>query len=185
MSSGKLAQGNGAAFEELIAWQNQRYKAQGIAIIEKQATEFIPIRQGGKIVTAKVDKKATVDYMGRMRKKPIAIEAKHTNNDRISLLAVEDHQAEFLEQWTKDGEGLGYVLVSFGMCEFYMIPWNVWSECRRRWKTKVATRAVPFKTPDFEFLYSGKGSLHKDELKSSWRVNCNGKNGLPFLEAIK
>ena len=79
------------------------------------------------------------------------------------------------------GGGMGYVLVSFRMCEFFMIPWPIWSICRREWKARKGAKAGSLPLGDFH--YNGMASFHKDELTEIWRVNCNGQNGLPFLEA--
>lgn len=178
-------QSNGDAFEELIRWQNQRYLAKGEAVILKQATEFIPLRNNrGRICGAKVENKATVDFIGRVGTMPIALEAKHTASDRISLLAVEDHQSEFMNQWMKDSDEdcFGFVLVSFKLEEFYMVPWGDWSECRRAWKGKSGSKAEPMHTKTTGWEYNGMGSIHKKDMHPTWKVKCNGQNGLPYLE---
>lgn len=176
---------NGDAFEQLIRWQNERYKAKGIAVIEKQPTEFIPLRNPrGGIYGVKVENKATVDFIGRYYCEPIAIEAKTTEDNRIRLLEVENHQATFMDQWTSNGSAIGYVLVSFSFEEFYMVPWHVWSLCRKHWVNKKGSKAEPAYFPTADFTYNGMGSFHKDELPEAWKVKCNGQNGLPYLEVI-
>ena len=107
----------GKNFEELIQYTNARYRNSGIAIVEKIPTEFIPIRNKcGNVINCKVDRKAPVDFMGRYRNIPVAIEAKHTSTDRIRFSEVKDHQAQFLNGFVGEhGLGFGAVLVSFKM----------------------------------------------------------------------
>ena len=63
-----------------VSWRRLR-----TAIIEKQHTLGKPLRNGtGGIVSAKYEEKATVDFMGRYGKRPIAFEAKHCATESAS-----------------------------------------------------------------------------------------------------
>jgi len=187
----------GETFEELIRWQNQRYKAAGEAIIIKVPTEFKPIRNAeGRIYTSKVEHKSTVDFIGRIGRYPVAIEAKHTEADRISLIEIKDHQAEFLDAWSRSG--FASVIVSFGMREFYLVPWDVWGTARKLWQQKTGNKAakvqihytnkrkslVGVEAHVQTWHYNGMGSIHKNDMDPAWKIGCNGQNGLPYLEAI-
>ena len=67
----------GMAFEDFIRFANDRYRARKEAAICKIPTEFIPIRdRSGKVVSCKVEEKSTVDFIGRVKNMPIAMEAK-------------------------------------------------------------------------------------------------------------
>ena len=56
----------GMSFEGLIEYASRQYRQDGTAIIEKQHTLCKPLRNGtGRIVSAKYEEKATVDFMGR------------------------------------------------------------------------------------------------------------------------
>ena len=102
----------GKAFEGFIQFANQAYRRDGLAIIDKQQVEILPIRdRQGKIITCKIGEKSTVDYIGRFLNYPIAIEAKHTESDSISFHAVQDHQARYLADFIRGGNGIGLVLV--------------------------------------------------------------------------
>ncbi|MDR1572391.1 MAG: Holliday junction resolvase RecU [Clostridiales Family XIII bacterium] len=51
----------GMAFESMIETANRRYRNAGAAVIEKQHTHFVPIRNGsGPFVACKVEDKGTV-----------------------------------------------------------------------------------------------------------------------------
>lgn len=116
----------GQALEELIKLQNNKYARQGIAVITKIPTEWIPIRNhAGKIVTAKVENKSTVDFLGIYQGIPIAFDSKHTKDKRISWKRLEPHQWEFLLQWEKCG-GIAFVLVGWDMRQFFVIPISEW-----------------------------------------------------------
>ena len=92
------AYGNrGMSFGALIGYANSRYRQSGAAIIEKQHTLCKPLRNGtGGIVSAKYEEKATVDFMGRYGKRPIAFEAKHCATDVIELKRVEAQRTRAL-----------------------------------------------------------------------------------------
>lgn len=82
----------GMSFESLIEYANRQYRQDGIAVIEKQHTLCKPLRNGtGRIVSAKYEEKATVDFMGRYGERPIAFEAKHCSADKIDLKRVAQH----------------------------------------------------------------------------------------------
>ena len=96
--------------------------------MHKVPTEFIPLRGAhGQVSRCKVDCKSCVDYLGRFRDIPVAVEAKHTQGTRIDFSAVQDHQAEYLDAWMEgEGRQLAFVAVSFGVNRFFMVPWSFW-----------------------------------------------------------
>ena len=88
----------GKPFEDFINFANEKYQAKGIAVMHKVPTEFIPLRgEHGQVANCKVERKSCVDYLGRFRDIPVAVEAKHTQGARIDFSAVQDHQAEYLD----------------------------------------------------------------------------------------
>lgn len=175
----------GMQLEEFVEYANARYRHHGIAVVEKVPTEFIPIRNRyGKVINCKVDRKAPVDFMGRYRNIPVAIEAKHTSTDRIRFSEVKDHQARFLNDFVGEyGLGFGAVLVSFKMERFFMVPWCFWSAARDMWirdrgeKAAVIEYWMSWTTP-------GKASVSADELLPEWEVKPNNKYGLAYLSKI-
>jgi len=53
----------GRALEELVELSNERYRQQGIAVVHRVPAAWLPIRDArGRIVSAKVEKKAAVNY---------------------------------------------------------------------------------------------------------------------------
>ena len=182
----------GMTFESLITFANKRYREQGIAIIEKQHTHFTPIRDGrGNIVTCKVEEKATVDFMGRVGSRPIAIEAKHTKTDSIRWDAVQDHQAAFLTDFCAKGEGTSVVLVSFDLKRFYAVPWACWKSGRDAWqeaqrkgqrKAEIIEHRAYDKNGGFKvWTTNGKASLKAEDLLPDWEIPMGGRTGIDYL----
>lgn len=130
----------GKPLEELIIIRNQLYERDGIAIIHKVPTEWIPLRDcNGKIYSAKVERKAAVDFLGNYQGRPIAFDAKHTQDRRIRWKCLEPHQWDFLLRWEQCG-GLAFVLVSWHMKFFYIIPIQEWG---REGKSLLLTEVDP------------------------------------------
>lgn len=175
----------GMSLESFVEFANARYRHYGIAVVEKQHTHFTPIRnRQGKIVSCKVEEKATVDFMGRYRSIPVAIECKHTSSDRIRFSEVKDHQSAFLNDFVGEyGLGFGAVLVSFKMERFFLVPWPFWSAARDMWirdrgeKAAVIEYGMSWTTP-------GKASVSAADLLPEWEVKLNIKYGLAYLSKI-
>ncbi len=175
----------GMTFESLIEYANKRYRHEEKAMVEKQHTLCKPIRdRTGRIASAKYEEKATVDFMGRIGAIPVAFEAKHCATDKIDLKRVEEHQRDFLQDWTKDEGTIGFVLVSFELAAVYLIPWAYWQaalEARAK-KSKETVAFAPMKT---EWRTTGKASIRRDELPPEWEVRIGGTTGLDYLATVR
>ena len=142
----------GKAFEESIIMVNQIYKARGKAIITKVPTEWIPIRQGGKIVSAKVENKSIVDFLGSYNGQSIAFNAKESlSSDRIRWAELKAHQQDFWDRHYKTG-GISFVFVNFKGGRYFAVPWKVWEYGLDVW------------------LSGGVASIHINELSPEWKV---------------
>ena len=74
----------GRPFEQLIEMANTQYRNKKIAVIHKVPTAWIPLRDGrGRIVSAKVEEKAAVDFLGTYCGQSLAFDAKHCSDERI------------------------------------------------------------------------------------------------------
>lgn len=156
----------GLALEELIIHMNIIYRQKGIAMIHKVPTAWLPIRDGrGKIVTAKVDKKASVDFLGVHLGQALAFDAKYTGGNRIRWDRLADHQREFLDSWTAAG-GISFILVGFGLRNIYTVPWEWW---RRGYEARQ----------DGE----GMASFTAQDLAPEWRVEV-GRVPLDYLAVV-
>ena len=142
----------GKAFEESIIMVNEIYKARGKAIITKVPTEWIPIRQGGKIVSAKVENKSIVDFLGSYKGQSIAFDAKEClSSDRIRWAELKEHQQEFLDRHYKTG-GISFVFVSFKGGRYFAVPWKVWEYGLDEWQA------------------GGAASIHIKDFLPEWKV---------------
>lgn len=136
----------GAAFEQLIIMANELYRRKGHGVIQKIPTEWIPIRdRTGKIRTAKVDKKAAVDFIGVYQGWAVAFDAKHTNNDRrMAWSRLEPHQEDFLRRFS-EANGKGFVLIEWRR-KHLLVPIEGWGlegkslllpEAHERWGVEM------------------------------------------------
>lgn len=176
----------GSALESFIEYANNSYKRKGIAVIEKQYVEMLPIRDGrGKVVACKVGEKSTVDYLGRIGNIPIAIEAKNTNEGSIRFDRIQQHQAQFLDDFTRDGAGLGFVLLSFNFKKFFLVPWNpFWQGAYNARVRPGASRTTPVSISAFGTTWDipKKNSVRIDEIPAEFEVSGNDHTfGLHYL----
>lgn len=175
----------GMSLESFVEFANGRYRHYGIAVVEKQHTHFTPIRNHiGKVVSCKVEEKATVDFMGRYRNTPVAVECKHTSSDRIRFSEVKDHQAQFLDDFVGEyGLGFGAVLVSFHLERFFLVPWKFWATARDLWKETKGDKETIIQYGN-KWTTPGKASVSASELLPEWEVKPNNKYGLAYLSKI-
>ncbi|MGB4412127.1 MAG: Holliday junction resolvase RecU [Atribacterales bacterium] len=125
----------GVALEDLIKLANEQYRKKGIAVIHKIPSKWVPIRnKKGKIVSAKIDEKAGLDFMGRYKHMPIAFDAKSvTKGNRWYLKNLSKHQFNFLKDWHTD-KTPGFLLLGFWETEeFFVIPFDFLSQRWDKW----------------------------------------------------
>ena len=175
----------GMSLESFVEYANVRYRNEGLAVVEKQHTHFIPIRnRQGKIVSCKVEEKATVDFMGRYRNIPVAIETKHTFKDRISFAEVKNHQAQFLDDFIGEyGIGFGAVLVSCKLERFFLVPWPFWAAASDLWNHSKGDKRT-IHAYGYSWTTTGKASVSATELLPEWEIKLNNKYGLDYLSKI-
>ena len=148
----------GQPFEDFLAFVHARYQTTGTACVHKVPTEFIPLRdRTGKVCSVKVEHKSCVDYLGRYKGTPVAIEAKHTENDRMLFSRVEPHQAEYMDDFCKDPEAVGIILVSFKLQRFFAVPWQFWKQARDAWEAGSGKTSYPVKAYGWELGHAGYG----------------------------
>lgn len=173
----------GVNFEQLIKMQNVWYRSQGLGMIEKQNTKFIPIRDRfGKVVNCKVDEKATVDFIGRYQEIPVAFDAKECTKSTISLAALQPHQADYLEDWTRGGNGIGFVAVCFGFEIGYIVPWIFWREAMKARRDGIKGRR--FSTMGIDWTITGKASIRRNEMAPEWQVSIGGRGGFDYMQTV-
>jgi recombination protein U len=174
----------GQPFETFIKFANKRYRQKEVGVVTKQATEFIPIRDwNGKIVNVKVEEKATVDFLGRYKQYPIAVEAKHTSSDSIRWDEVQEHQADYMDDFIVPGT-IGLVLISFGLKRFFAIPWVFWQAAYNERVRPGGARTTPVSVSAFGTTWDipKKNSVRMDEIPPEFEVQGNDFSyGLHYL----
>lgn len=126
----------GQVLEYMLQLSNDQYRARGMALVHKVPTAWVPLRDRfGKVVNAKVETKAAVDFLGVSGQGvPLAFDAKETADDRWPLRHIENHQAYFLEQWHACG-GAAFIVVRFWRRDrTYLVPWPELGDRLNKWK---------------------------------------------------
>lgn len=125
---GKQNRVAGEYFEAIIDASLEWYKDRGMANIEKSPEPMKPISKPNRRgqFLAHYTKAAQPDFKGTLRGgRSVVFEAKHTDTDRIEQSRLTQEQADRLELHDYLGAA-AFVLVSFGLQDFYRIPWEVW-----------------------------------------------------------
>lgn len=162
----------GEDLEYYIKFANGRYRQYGIAFIHKNATEFKPIRNDdGKVVKCKVEGKATIDFLGRLKQYPLAVEAKNSNKPSIEWSRVEDHQAEDMEIFCREPGTIGLVVVSFNYRKFFAIPWIFWEKAYDL-RVRKKDRKTPLTVEAYGITWEipKKASFRVDEIPAEFEV---------------
>ncbi len=152
----------GDAFEELLMIVAEQYRAQGIARIAKVPTAWKPIRGDGGFISCKIDERVpkSVDFVGSSRLrdperpsalttgKAIAFEAKHTDRDRIRWDEVTLEEREFLDDYLAQQDTVTFIICSFRMEKFYLVPWAAWHTELAYWEAKGRGKGACFMERD-------------------------------------
>ncbi len=156
--------------EELINVTNERYKDQGLALVQKIPTPITPIdmdKEKGHITLAYFEKKSTVDYIGVVQGIPVCFDAKECHEDTFALANVHDHQVDFMRRFEKQ-EGIAFLLINFTARDVYYYM-------RLRELEVFLERAEK----------GGRKSFRLDELDSRFMIKDLQQTYIPYLELIK
>ncbi len=115
MASWKSRGLRGSFFEEIINRTNERYREQGVALIQKIPTPITPIdidKESRHITLAYFDQKSTVDYLGVAQGIPLCFDCKECAVDTFSLQNVHEHQVAYMRDFQKQG-GISFLLIYY------------------------------------------------------------------------
>ncbi|MBQ9828561.1 MAG: Holliday junction resolvase RecU [Lachnospiraceae bacterium] len=159
----------GSTLEEMINLTNEKYRSQGLALIQKVPTPITPIKMNEdhtQITLAYFEKKSTIDYIGAVQGIPVCFDAKECNSDRFPLANIHEHQMVFMRDMEKQ-DGVAFIIAWFThVNEFYYIPYLKLVELWNRGKS------------------GGKKSFSRDELDRDYMIKVNGNN-IHYLETVK
>lgn len=105
----------GSTLEDMLNRTNEKYLANGLALIQKIPTPITPIdidKQSRHITLAYFDQKSTVDYIGAVQGIPVCFDAKECNTDTFPLANIHEHQVAFMEEFEKQ-DGISFILISY------------------------------------------------------------------------
>ena len=115
----------GSTLEDLINRTNEKYRENGLALIQKVPTPITPInidKESRHITLAYFDQKSTVDYIGAVQGIPVCFDAKECAVDTFSLQNIHEHQVAFMEDFEKQG-GVAFFLIYYtGRNLMYYLP---------------------------------------------------------------
>lgn len=118
----------GSTLEDMINRTNEKYAANGLALIQKIPTPITPIKmdkEHRQITLAYFEQKSTVDYIGAVQGIPVCFDAKECAVDTFSLQNIHEHQVEFMEQFEKQG-GIAFFLIYYTHKDIlYYLPYEM------------------------------------------------------------
>ena len=160
----------GSALEEMINRTNEKYRDEGLALIQKIPTPITPIEidQSTRHITlAYFDQKSTVDYIGAVQGIPVCFDAKESASETFALQNIHEHQYKFMEDFEKQG-GIAFFLIYYtSRDEFYYLPFEY---LKVFWERAQS---------------GGRKSFRYDELNPAYIIPRNDDVLVPYLESLK
>ena len=132
----------GEYFENLIAASLSWYKNKGVAHVEKTPEPMRPLSPPNKQgqFLACYTKAGQPDFKGTLTGgRAVVFEAKHTDSDRIEYGRLTDEQIDSLIEHHRLGAA-AFIMVSFGLQDFYRVPWETWRDMKSIYGHKHMTR---------------------------------------------
>ncbi len=160
----------GSTLEAMTNLSLERYREDGLAVIQKVPTPITPInieQETRHITLAYFDAKSTVDYIGTVQGIPVCFDAKECAQTTFPLQNIHEHQYRFMKDFEKQ-DGIAFLLLMFtGLDECYYIPFR---DVTRFWERAEA---------------GGRKSFTIEEIDRSYRVG--DAPGLPvhFLPMLQ
>lgn len=143
----------GSLLEEMINHTNEKYRRDGLALIQKIPTPIKPveIEPGSRHITlAYFEQKSTVDYIGAVQGIPVCFDAKECATDTFPLSNIHKHQVQFMEEFERQ-EGIAFLLIYFKAKEiFYYLPF---AEMKKYWERAQNGGRKSFRYDDLDPHY--------------------------------
>ena len=159
----------GSLLETLINMTNDKYREQGLALVQKVPTPITPvnINDKGQITLAYFDSKSTVDYIGVVQGIPVCFDAKECNKATFPLQNIHEHQVKFMEDFEAQ-DGVAFMVIYFSDTdEYYYAPFK---EIKKYWD-----RAIK----------GGRKSIKREEFSEGYYLDVTGKTTVPYLEGLE
>lgn len=148
----------GSVLEELINRTNEKYKNDGLCVVQKIPTPITPLEIDNKkrlITKAYFEEKSTVDYIGAVQGIPICFDAKETSHKRFPLQNIHEHQVDFMNAFEKQN-GVAFLVVYFSMFdEYYYLPFRILKKYYDDAKSD-GRKSIPYDSFQKEYLIYNK-----------------------------
>ena len=160
----------GSTLEEMINRSNEKYRENGLALIQKVPTPITPMeidKEGSRITLAYFDQKSTVDYIGVVQGVPVCFDAKECADTTFALRNIHPHQIEFMRDFEKQ-DGVAFLLIHFtGLDELYYLKfekmWEFWQRAEN----------------------GGRKSFRHDELDPEYVITPHRSILVPYLDMLQ
>ncbi len=160
----------GSTLEAMTNLSLERYREDGLAVIQKVPTPITPIsieQETRHITLAYFDAKSTVDYIGVVQGIPVCFDAKECAPDTFPLQNIHEHQYRFMRDFESQ-EGIAFLLLMFtGRDECYYIPFR---DVQTFWERAEA---------------GGRKSFTWEEIDKSYRVGDAPGVPIHFLPLLQ
>ena len=160
----------GSTLEDLINRTNEKYREQGLALIQKVPTPITPIKidkEHRHITLAYFEQKSTVDYIGAVQGIPVCFDAKECVSDTFPLQNIHAHQVQFMEDFEKQ-EGIAFLILLFSQRnELYYLSFQRMKEFWDRAQE------------------GGRKSFRHEELNPEFVLHPHGGYLVPYLDGIQ
>lgn len=160
----------GSTLEELINRTNEKYRDNGLALIQKVPTPITPMKidqESRHITLAYFEQKSTVDYIGVVQGIPVCFDAKECAVDTFNLQNIHEHQVLFMQDFEKQ-KGVAFFLLHFTHRNLlYYLPFRhllvFWDRAQN----------------------GGRKSFRFDELDLSYEIKPKAGLFVPYLDAMQ
>jgi recombination protein U len=160
----------GSTLEDMINRTNEKYRENGLALIQKIPTPITPInidKETRHITLAYFEQKSTVDYIGAVQGIPVCFDAKECAVDTFSLQNIHEHQVDFMAEFEKQG-GVAFFLIYYTHKDvLYYLPYEMLKFFWDRAKD------------------GGRKSFRYEELNPEYIIPKQKGILVPYLEALK
>ncbi len=160
----------GSTLEEMINLTNEKYRINGLALIQKVPTPITPInidKETRHITLAYFEQKSTVDYIGAVQGIPVCFDAKECATETFPLQNIHEHQIQFMKEFEKQ-KGIAFLLIYFARKDiYYYLPLE---ELLKYWK-----RAKE----------GGRKSFRLEELDPHYQISTHNGVFLHYLEMLQ
>lgn len=151
----------GSTLEEFINLTNEKYLAQGLALIQKVPTPITPLKidkDNRHITLAYFEQKSTVDYIGAVQGIPVCFDAKECNTDTFPLQNIHPHQITFMEHFEQQ-EGVSFLVIFYSKRnEFYYLRHEKLMEFWNR-AQEGGRKSFRYEELEPDFFFHSKGGI--------------------------